>query len=401
MTHPLDGTKVLDLSRVLAGPFAGRMLSDLGADVVKVEPPDGDLTRLWGAVRGGVPGYFHQQNVGKRDICVDLAKPAGVALVKRLAAKADLVIENFRPGVMARLGLGYGVLKTLREDIVLLSISGFGQDGPESRRPAYAAAIHAEAGLVQRQARDGRPPTDIQMSVADTNASLHGLVAALSALLMRERTGLGQHIDIAMLDTMLVTDDQLHYAIEDSRHTAPALSEIWRTGSGEVLIAGDFRHVWRQLTGRMGVADPTPPGASLAEKIRVRRQAAATFFTSLTSKAQVREAMDAMNLAWGDVRDSADVLASPTVRHRGSITHIDDRAGARRPVTQSPYRFSNADAGVRGVAPHRGEHNALVLKSWLGCADEEIASWTAAGVLLAEIEEESTRDTRSPTERTE
>ncbi len=401
MTHPLDGTKVLDLSRVLAGPFAGRMLSDLGADVVKVEPPNGDLTRLWGAVRGGVPGYFHQQNVGKRDICVDLAKPAGVALVKRLAAKADLVIENFRPGVMARLGLGYEVLKTLREDIVLLSISGFGQDGPESRRPAYAAAIHAEAGLVRRQARDGRPATDIQMSVADTNASLHGLVAALSALLMRERTGLGQHIDIAMLDTMLVTDDQLHYAIEDSRHTAPALSEIWRTGSGEVLIAGDFRHVWRQLTGRMGVADPTPPGASLAEKIRVRRQAAATFFAGLTSKAQVRDAMEAMNLAWGDVRDSADVLASPTVRHRGSITHIDDRAGATRPVTQSPYRFSNADAGVRGVAPHRGEHNASVLKSWLGCADEEIAGWTAAGVLLAETEEESTRDARSSTERTE
>ena len=157
----LEGLKVLDLSRVLAGPFAGRMLCDLGADVVKVEPPDGDLTRLWGAVLGGVPGYFHQQNAGKRDICVDLMKPPGVELVKRLAAQADLVIENFRPGVLARLGLGYEVLKSLREDIVLLSISGFGQQGPESRRPAYAAAIHAEAGLVRRQAREGRPPSDI------------------------------------------------------------------------------------------------------------------------------------------------------------------------------------------------------------------------------------------------
>lgn len=396
MTYPLDGTKVLDMSRVLAGPFAARMLSDLGADVVKVEPPDGDLTRLWGAVRGGVPGYFHQQNAGKRDICVDLAKPAGVALIKRLAAQADLVIENFRPGVMARLGLGYEVLKTLRENIVLLSISGFGQDGPESRRPAYAAAIHAEAGLVRRQAREGRPPADIQMSVADTNASLHGLVAALSALLMRERTGLGQHIDIAMLDTMLVTDDQLHYALENSRHTAPALSDIWRTGAGEVLIAGDFRHVWRQLISKMKVADPTPPGAPLADKIRLRRQAAAKFFASLTSKAQVRRAMDAMNLAWGDVRDSADVLESPTVRHRGSIASIDDRAGEKRPVTQSPYRFSNADAGVRDVAPHRGEHNTAVLKSWLGCSDEQIADWSATGVLLAQAGGESARHTPSP-----
>ena len=385
MDYPLTGLKVLDLSRVLAGPFASRMLADLGADVVKVEPPDGDLTRLWGATPGGVPGYFHQQNAGKRDICVDLTKPAGVEVVKRLAKKADLVIENFRPGVLHRLGLGYEVLKALREDIVLLSISGFGQDGPESRRSAYAAAIHAEAGLVQRQARDGRPPADIQMSVGDTNAALHGLVAALSALLLRDRTGVGQHIDIAMLDAMLVTDDQLQYDLEDSRDTAPQLSEIWPTGAGAVLIAGDFRHVWRQLATRMGVADPTPPGAPLDEKIRLRRSAAATFFASLASKDEVREAMESMNLAWGDVRSSAAVRESPTVRYRGSIADVDDRAGGTRPITQSPYRFSNAKSGVRGVAPHRGEHNAAVLTDWLGCSEADIACWRDDGVLLENV----------------
>lgn len=382
MSHPLAGIKVLDLSRVLAGPFAGRMLADLGADVVKLEPPAGDLTRLWGAVIGGVPGYFHQQNAGKRCICVDLARPAGVGIVKRLAGQADLVIENFRPGVMARLGLDYEALRAERQDVVLLSISGFGQTGPESRRPAYAAAIHAEAGLVQRQARDGRPAADIQMSVADTNAALHGLVAALAALLMRDRTGLGQHIDIAMLDAMLATDDQLHYALEDSRDTAPALSDIWRTGAGEVLIAGDFRHVWRQLVQRMGVADPTPPGASLAEKIRLRRQAAATFFAGLATLAEVAAAMATMNLAWGAVRDSVDVGESPTVRHRGSIATVDDRAGGMRPIAQSPYRFSQAEAGVRGPAPHRGEHNHEALADWLGVGEEEIEAWRTAGVLL-------------------
>ena len=370
------------MSRVLAGPFAGRMLADLGADVLKVEPPAGDLTRLWGAVLGGVPGYYHQQNVGKRNVCIDLAKPPGVALAKRLAAVADLVIENFRPGVMERLGLGYETLQALRADVVLLSISGFGQDGPERHRPAYAAAIHAEAGLVRRQARDGRPPADIQMSVGDTNAALHGLTAALAALIMRERTGLGQHIDIAMLDAMLATDDQLHYGLEDSRDTAPSLSDIWRTGMGEVLIAGDFRHIWRQLATKLGVADPTPPGASLTDKIRLRRDAAQAFFESLSSREQVREAMDAMNLAWGEVRDSADVRDSPTVRHRGSVVDIDDRAGGTRPIVQSPYRFSNAEAGVRGVAPHRGEHNASALADWLGCGADEIAQWVDAGVLL-------------------
>lgn len=385
MDYPLDGLKVLDLSRVLAGPLAGRMLSDLGADVVKVEPPDGDLTRLWGAVRGGIPGYFHQQNAGKRDICVDLARPGGVEVVRRLAAKADLVIENFRPGVLDRLGLGYAVLKSMREDIVLLSISGFGQDGPESRRTAYAAAIHAESGLVQRQARDGRPASDIQMSVGDTNASLHGLVAALAALRLRDRTGVGQHIDIAMLDAMLVTDDQLHYDLEDSRDTAPQLSEIWPTGAGAVLIAGDFRHVWRQLATRVGVADPTPPGASLTDKIRLRRAAAAGFFAALGTKDEVRKAMETMNLAWGDVRSSADVRESPTVRHRGAIADVDDRAGGSRPIAQSPYRFSNALAGVRGVAPHRGEHNAEVLADWLDCGPDEIAQWRKSGVLLENL----------------
>ena len=385
MPRPLDGLKVLDLSRVLAGPFAGRMLCDLGADVVKVEPPAGDLTRLWGAVIGGVPGYYSQQNAGKRCICVDLAKAAGGDIVRRLAARADLVIENFRPGVMARLGLDYETLRALREDVVLLSISGFGQDGPEAQRPAYAAAIHAEAGLVRRQARDGRPPADIQMSVADTNASLHGLVAALAALRLRDRTGLGQHIDVAMIDAMLVTDDQLHYGLEDSRHTAPALSDIWRTAAGDVLIAGDFRHVWRQLNQRMGVADPTPAGAALAEKIRLRREAAAAFFAGLASMDEVRQAMDAMNLAWGEVRDSASVRDSPTVRHRGSIAHIDDRAGGTRPIAQSPYRFSQADAGVRGPAPHRGEHNREAIMEWLGVGEDEIEAWAAAGVLLAEV----------------
>ena len=370
------------MSRVLAGPFAGRMLADLGADVVKIEPPAGDLTRLWGAVIGGVPGYYHQQNVGKRNVCIDLTKPAGVDLAKRLASVADLVIENFRPGVMARLGLDYETLKSVREDVILLSISGFGQDGPERHRPAYAAAIHAEAGLVRRQERDGRPPADIQMSVGDTNAALHGLTAALAALLMRQRTGLGQHIDIAMLDAMLATDDQLHYGIEHSRHTAPSLSDIWRTGMGDVLIAGDFRHIWRQLATKMGVADPTPADASLAEKIRLRREAAQAFFDGLHSREQVREAMAAMNLAWGEVRDSADVRESPTVQHRASIVDIDDRAGGTRPIVQSPYRFSNAESGVRGVAPHQGEHNADALADWLGSSAEEIARWVEAGVLV-------------------
>ncbi|MEJ2130527.1 MAG: CaiB/BaiF CoA-transferase family protein, partial [Gammaproteobacteria bacterium] len=210
--YPLEHLKVLDLSRVLAGPFAGRMLCDLGADVVKVEPPEGDITRLWGRVIAGLPGYYHQQNVGKRNISVDLRAPGATEVVFELVRQADVLIENFRPGVMDRLGLAYAKLREVNPRLIMLSISGFGQEGPESHLPAYAPVIHAEVGLIDRLSRRGRiPPKDLPLNVADTNAGLHGLVALLAAVIMRERTGVGQHIDIAMVDATTATDDQIHY----------------------------------------------------------------------------------------------------------------------------------------------------------------------------------------------
>ena len=233
MEYPLAGLRVLDFSRVLAGPFAGRMLSDLGADVVKVEPPDGDVTRYWGHEIANITGYFHQQNAGKKNICIDLRAPDAPGLVKQLAAEADIVIENYRPDVMDRLGVGYADLNTVNEKIIMLSISGFGRDGPESRRAAYAPVIHAEAGLIARSTRrDGVKLHDLPLSVADTNASLHGLVGVLSALHMRHRTGKGQHIDIAMIDATVATDDQLHYDLEDAIGTGPMPNEIWESGIG-------------------------------------------------------------------------------------------------------------------------------------------------------------------------
>ena len=383
MTYPLDGVRVLDLSRVLAGPFAGRMLSDLGADVVKLEPPQRDLTRLWGAVIGEIPGYFHQQNAGKRNVCIDLSVHEGLALAKQLAANADIVIENFRPGVMDRLGLSYEQLKALRKDLILLSISGFGQDSPESQRMAYAAVIHAESGLVQRQARDGRPPQDVRVSLSDTNAALHGLVAVLAAMHLRQTTGLGQHIDMSMLDATIVTDDQLLYHLEDSHETGPAVSDIWDTGFGPILIAGDFRHIWRQLNTGMGIKDPARKGASLEEKIQRRRASAASFFKSLQNRIEAQEIMESLGLAWGEVRDSSTLRDSETVRHRGVLTEVDDRAGGSRVIPQSPYRFSVAEAGVRGGAPHLGEHNGEVLRDWLDLQDEEIERWLVSNALVS------------------
>jgi crotonobetainyl-CoA:carnitine CoA-transferase CaiB-like acyl-CoA transferase len=384
--RPLEGLKVLDFSRVLAGPFAGRMLADLGADVVKVEPPEGDVTRLWGRRVGGIAGYFNQQNVGKRDLCLDLRQDAARELVLELAAEADVVVENFRPGVMDRLGIGWPVLSEVNPRLVMLSISGFGQGGPESHRAAYAPIIHAESGVVARHAEfSGDAPREMPVSIADTNASLHGLVGLLAALWGRERTGRGDHVDIAMLDAMLVTDDHLHYALEDAEDLRPMQSEVWETPIGPVMLSGDFRHLWKQLVAKCGVEDPTPEGASLEEKIRCRRQAAADFLTGLPDQAALEQALDAMNVAWGPVRTSAGVARdSATVKARGTITEVDDRAGGTRPVVQSPYRYARSASGVTGPAPGRGEHNGEVLADWLGLADDAIAALVADGVLLAE-----------------
>lgn len=390
MDLPLHGVRVLDFSRVLAGPFAGRMLADLGADVVKIEPPEGDITRLWGARVAGIAGYFHQQNAGKRDLCIDLSRDGARELVLDLAREADVVVENFRPGVMDRLGIGWEVLSAVNPRLVMLSISGFGHAGPESSRAAYAPIIHAESGVVARQAEFSHThPSEMAVSIADTNASLHGLVGLLAALLRRERTGQGDHVDIAMLDAMLATDDHLHYSVEDAEHLRPMQSEVWDTVAGPVMISGDFRHVWKQLTRVCGLEDPTPEGATLEEKIAHRREAAAAFMQGVDDEAALIEAFDRMNLAWGYVRTSREAVErSATVAARGTITLVDDRAGGQRPIVQSPYRFAHADSGVRAGAPRRGEHNGEVLRDWLGRDQAACDALAVAGVLLAETDEE-------------
>src|SRR4051794_19772062 len=219
MAYLLGGVKVLDFTRVLAGPFASRILSDLGADVVKIEPPEGDMTRSIGRKINGISGYYSQQNVGKRSVCVDLTKPGATALLLRMAAEADLVLENFRPGIMAGFGLGWAQLSAANPRLVMLSISGFGQTGPERDRASYAPIIHAETGLLARQqaVTGAAAAQDFALSIADTYSGLHGLVGTLAALSYAQRTGIGQHVDLAMINAMFFTDDYAHFELEHAK----------------------------------------------------------------------------------------------------------------------------------------------------------------------------------------
>jgi CoA:oxalate CoA-transferase len=383
--RPLDGIRVLDLSRVVAGPFAGRMLSDLGADVVKVEPPEGDVARVWGEQRHGVSGFFQQQNAGKRDICIDLRTADGRSLVVALAAKADIVIENFRAGVMDRLGLGWSVLGAANPRLVMCSISGFGANGPDSDRAAYAPVIQAESGIVSRQAvLDGTAPTDPALSIADYDAGLHALVAILSALRCAERTGIGTWIDLSMVDAMLATDDYVHHSIDASPVDRLGGTYL-QAGDGEwLLVSSPIKHLWR-LASSVGVTSDVSPDAPVDERIAGRRRAIEGWVRSHPTTTDFTATLDSLNVAWGRVRTMEEAITSPTAAHRGVVVQVDDRSGtgSTRGVVNSPYRFSAWESGVRGGAPRRGEHNAEVIADWLG-TPALVDTLVTGGTLLAE-----------------
>lgn len=373
MSRPLAGVRVLDLSRVFAGPIAGRTLSDLGADVVKVEPPDGDVTRLWGRTTAGLSSYFTQQNCGKRNVCVDLNADDGPELVARLAERADVVIENFRPGVMARFGLDWDALAARNPELIMLSISGFGQEGPESQRAAYASIIHAESGILPPADGD-EMPLDLDLSAADVLSGMHGVIAVLAALRTRDATGVGQHIDMAMIDAMTFSADIIINSLDGARRKESINGEVWRTADGPKMLTGGLRWIWHQLSNTAGLTDPTASDADIAEKIASRRRIITDFLCGLQDREAVIAALDAANLAWADVRECGEVLESPTLIHRETVVDVDDRAGGTRKVVRNPYRLSSTDFSDIGVAAFRGEHNVEVLEEWLGIESDGIGA---------------------------
>ncbi len=382
----LAGVRVLDFSRVVAGPFSTRMLADLGADVVKVEPPEGDTSRLFGRKVNGLSTMFTQHNVGKRSVCVDLSKDGAADLMLAMAARADVVVENFRPGIMANLGLGWDELSAVNPRLVMLSISGFGQHGPERDRAAYAPIVHAETGLLERQQHiDGTDrPSGIALSIADTATGLQGTVALLAALRHAERTGVGQHIDMAMINAMFFTDDYAGAAL-DGIKTFNGAGLVFEATGGPVMLAGDEKWIWRVINTKGGVDDPTPPGADLDTKIRLRRQAIEDYLRSFPDRPSLTSKLSELNLAWGDVLDHHDVFdRQGSVEARQVVATVDDRGGGQRRVTNTPFRFSNAEAAVAGPAPHRGEHNVEAITDWLGDERPDLDLLLHDGILLTD-----------------
>jgi CoA:oxalate CoA-transferase len=282
---------------------------------------------------------------------------------------------------LERAGLGYDRLAGDNPSVILLSISGFGQSGAAMARQAYAPVIHAEAGLIDRQASvDGRPPTDIALALADSLAGLHGAVAILAALTLRTRTGAGQHIDLSMLEAMLATDDYTHNAIDGEEIGLTSRGQIWDAKDGRILIAADVKTIWARLSkhGRLTDSDAD---ASLEAKIAARSDTIAAWIASHEDRDQLTAELVAADLAWADVRSLDTVLTSPVVADRDVVAWVDDGKGGERGVVRSPYRFSDAECNVRGPAPTRGRDNEGVLSDWLGLGPGDVVQLRDAGAL--------------------
>ena len=395
---PLAGVRVLDLTRVLSGPHCTRMLCDLGADVIKVEPPEGDLTRFGYPRRHSIATYFTQQNVGKRNVSMDMKHPRAVELLIGLADASDVVVENFRPGVMDRMGLGYGALSARNPRLVYASLSGYGHTGPWRDRRAYAAVVGAETGVTLLQAGGRGEARNDPLSHGDVYTALECLAGVLAALYQRERTGQGQWVEVSMAETMLAVNEHAHWELrpdldddggDDIPSFAPGDYFVLPTAEGhQVIVAGHpaDKKNFRTFCTVMGRADllDDPRLATVALRRRhldVLRQAAEAWSSTVTDLDAIEAAFGAHGLAVGVMRTVREIGDSDWAAARGAVVDVPDRGGGVVRVTNSPWHFSQADSGVRGQPAYRGEDNRAVLADVLGLDDAQLDALEADGVL--------------------
>ena len=385
----LSGLKLLDLGRVVAGPYTSRVLADMGAQVIKVEPPEGDVVRLIAPGHDqGMSALFQFVNVGKRDVCIDLRHPEGLSVVHDLIRWCDAVIENFRPGVMDRLGIGWNAIQEINPRAVLLSLNGFGSDSAWSQQRSYAPILHAITGILHDQSEyTGQPVAQINEAHGDTTLGLHGGIALLAALRVAEATGVGQHVEIPMYDAILGSYSESNNALlpkPDDR----VMNPIYDAGvHGVIATAGAARLVWRTLADHHGIEDPEPQ-ADLETKKKLRHRAIETWMEEQPSREALLEKLAAAGIACAPVVPILDALRGPLAKERGLLVEVDDRRGGTRPLVRSPARFSAARNEIRGRAARRGEDNHAVLADVLGYSGDEIRSLEERGVLSAAAPDE-------------
>lgn len=399
---PCADLRILDFSQVLAGPYTARLLAEMGADVIKVEAPAGDLSRRIAPKRDrGQSGLYTFANLGKRNVCLDLAQPDGRAVALDLVRASHAVLENFRPGVADRLGIGWADVQAANPRAVMVSVSGYGGDSSRRDQGAFAPTMHAATGLIEYQARKSRgfaasadpvsaPRTGAPRMVnlpdarADLTTALHAAIGLLAALRLAERTGRGQHLDLAMFDAVLATYPEAPFELLDPPEVREEPPPYDAGRNGFVAVAGPPQHVWAEIAKAFGLDDPAPPDADIPTKAGLRQRAIERWMAAQPSRDALIERLSAAKIPCAAVVSLREALTGPFARERALLVDVDDRRGGTRPVVRLPYRFSASPVGAGRAAPQRGEHNAEVLRDVLGYDADRIDALVAAQVLQAE-----------------
>jgi formyl-CoA transferase len=398
---PLAGVRVVDCSTVLAGPYCTMLLADLGADVVKVEPPEGDATRGWGPPWVGsesdgtrTAAYYLAVNRNKRSIRLDLKQPDGAAVLNRLLAGADVLVENFRTGGLARLGFGEAELATINPGLVHLAISGFGSTGPDSERPGYDFVIQAVSGLMSITGaadEDGGQPTKVGVAIADVIAGLQGAVATLAALAARDRgSASGQRIDVSLLaSTLSILVNQAQNAFVGgsppgrlgNAHPNIVPYETFTTADGEIAIAAGSERQWPRLCRALGLpalADE-PRFATNGDRVQNRGELIATLSARLAERtsAEWLEALDRAEIPAGPINDIAEAFGSAWAQARPATVELEHPVLGRTRQVAPPFDLSVTPASIRTPPPLLGEQTDEILRE-IGYTTAEIAAFRAA-----------------------
>lgn len=391
----LTGLTVLDLSRVLSGPFATMTLADLGADVVKIEQPGtGDDTRQWGPpFQRGEAAYFLSVNRNKRSLAVDLKSADGLALVRELARRADVVVENFRPGTAARLGLGYHDLAAENPGLVYASISGYGQTGPDSHRAGYDAIAQARSGIMSVTGEADGPPVRVGVSSADLVAGMWAVIGILAALRERDRSGHGQWVDISLLDGSVswLTYVAAGYFATGTRpprygsaHPTIAPYQGFATKDGDLMLAVGNDAIWRRFAPVAGLDElvDDPRFATNPQRVSHRDELLPLVAAAMTSRtsAQWIELLDAAGVPVGPIQTVDEVMTDPQVLARGMVGEVEHPTAGTLRTVNCPVRLTATPPQVRTAPPTLGQHTDEVLAE-LGLDRARIGELRARGAV--------------------
>jgi crotonobetainyl-CoA:carnitine CoA-transferase CaiB-like acyl-CoA transferase len=400
MPLPLDGIRVVDFSRVLAGPHCAKTLLDLGAEVIKIEPPAGDLSRRAFPSTGAISGYYAQQNAGKRNISIDLNVPGARDAIARLCDTADVIVENFRPGALAAFGLDYASVSPGNPRVVYASISGYGQHGPWRSRSAYAPTVQAETGITATTADHFRLPAQQlrsdSLSHADVYSGLHAAIAILACLTERERTGRGQYIDVAMAAVMLSVNERVHADLSDEElgDERPILGAtdgpFFEGPHGErfaspMSLVGSMSFPFYLAAMRRPDLGRDP--RFLTPELRQRNLAALhaivqDWIRTFTDMDSLDAQLDEAKIATGQVRSVRDFADSDWAREWRALRTVPDRSGGEIRIPGRPWHFADLpETGDSQTPARQGEHNTQVLTE-LGFGLAEIAKLKETGALI-------------------